>query len=110
MLLPLSDLTVVVVALFLQKRICKKRGGDLTEFTDSTASLVICSWYDNRSVLTISNFLGKDPVSNCRRYDRKETVSISHPASVELYNKFMGLADKADMLLSFYRTKNRRRK
>jgi hypothetical protein len=72
---------------------------------------VICAWYDNRRVLTISNFLGKDPVSNCKRYDRKkETVSVPCPASVELYNKFMGGVDKADMFLSLYRTKHRSRK
>ena len=55
----------------------KKNGrGNLAEFTDSKAGLVICAWYDNRQVLTISNFLGKDPISNCKRYDRKKRLSL----------------------------------
>ncbi|CAB4042187.1 Hypothetical predicted protein [Paramuricea clavata] len=95
-----------------EKDMRKNGRGDLAEFTDSKAGLVICAWYDNRRVLTISNFLGKHPVSNCKRYDRKkkETVSVPRPASVELYNKFMGGVDKADMFLSLYRTKHRSRK
>ena len=62
--------------------------------------------------MTISNFLGKDPVSTCERYDRKrkEEISVPRPACIELYNKFMGGVDKADMLLSLYRTKHRSKK
>lgn len=90
----------------------KKERGDVAQFTDAKAGLVICAWYDNRRVLTISNFLGKDPVSNCKLYDRKkkEDVSVPRPACIELYNKFMGGVDKADILLSLYRTKHRSKK
>jgi hypothetical protein len=35
---------------------------------------------------------------------------VPRPASVELYNKFMGGVDKADMFLSLYRTKLRTKK
>ncbi|CAB3987582.1 Hypothetical predicted protein [Paramuricea clavata] len=91
----------------------RKRGrGDIAQFSDVKAGLVICAWYDNRRVLTISNFLGKNPVSNCKRFDRKtkKDVSVPRPACIELYNKFMGGVDKADMLLSLYRTKHRSKK
>ena len=94
-------------------KVMRKKGrGDIAQFTDAKAGLVICAWYDNRRVLTISNFLDKDPVSNCKRYDRKkkEDVSVPRPACIELYNKFMGGVDKADMLLSLYRTKHRSKK
>ncbi len=91
----------------------KKRGrGDMVQFSEEKCGIVVCSWYDNRRVLTISNFLGKDPVSDCKRYDRKKKkeVSVPRPASVELYNKFMGGVDKADMYLSLYCTKLRTKK
>ena len=91
----------------------KKTGrGTLKEFTYSKAGLTLIAWYDNRRVLMISNFLGKDPVGNCKRYDakKKAVISVARPACVELYNKFMGGVDKADMFLSLYRTKYRSRK
>jgi hypothetical protein len=86
----------------------KKSGqGSLKKFTDAKAGLAIVSWYDNQRVLMISNFLGKDPVGNCKRYDakKKEVISVVRPACVELYNKLMGGVDKADMFFSLYRTK-----
>ena len=85
--------------------------GNMAQFVDSGNGLVICAWYDNRRVLTISN-LGKYPIGEGKRCDKvgKETINISHPASVELYNKFMGGVDKADMYLALYRSKVRTRK
>ena len=58
-------------------------------------------------VFTISNFAGKDPVSNANHYDCKikKNIQIPHPGSIEIYNKFMGRVDKADMFLSLYHTK-----
>ena len=46
------------------------------------------------------------------RRDRKEKelVVVPRPKSVEVYNRFMGGVDKADMFLSLYRTKLRTRK
>ena len=85
----------------------KKKGrGTMKEFADSSKNLVAVSWYDNRHVLTISNFIGKEPVEECKRYDKKEeeTVDLPCPASVGVYNKFMGGVDKADMLLELYKT------
>jgi hypothetical protein len=95
-----------------EKDMRKNGRGNLAEFTDSKAGLVVCAWYDNRMVLTISNFIGKDPISSCKRYDRKkkESLTVPRPASIGLYNKFMGGVDKADMFLSIYRTKHRSRK
>ena len=58
---------------------------------------------DSKRVLTASNFIGKDPMGECRReYNRKEKTNITlpRPAIVETYNKFMGGVNKADMLLS----------
>ena len=90
------------------ERDLKKKGWrTMEEFVDSSKNLVVVSWYDNRCVLTISNFIGKEPVEECKWYDKKqkETVYLPCPASVGLYNKFMGGVDKADMLLALCKTK-----
>ena len=57
-------------------------------------------------MLTISNFIGKDPLDEANRYNRKnrQVVQVPRPASIATYNKFMGGVDKCDMLLSLYRT------
>ena len=50
-----------------RERDLKKKGrGTVEEFVDSSKNLVVVSWYDNRRVLTISNFIGKEPVANVR--------------------------------------------
>jgi hypothetical protein len=69
-------------------------------------SFVITSWYDNKRVLMITNFFGKQPVGKCTRYDKKKRgkVSIAQPAAVDLYS-YMGGVDKSDMMLSLYHTK-----
>ena len=90
----------------------KEGRGAIFERVEKDHNLVICGWYDNRRVLTISNFVGKEPVSEANRYDRKnrKELTLPRPASVEIYNRYMGGVDKADMFLSLYRTKMRTRK
>ena len=91
-----------------------KEGGRGTseEFVDSSRSIVVTAWYDNKQVLTLSNYVGKDPIGKCNCYDKlqKKRIEIDRPNSVVIYNKFMVGVDKADMLLSLYRTKYRLRK
>ena len=60
------------------------------------------SWFDNKKVLTVSNFAGKEPTDFCKRYERteKKKIDVEWPNSVAVYNKFMGGVDKTDMLLS----------
>ena len=91
----------------------KKSGrGSSAQNVNKERSVVVTSWYDSRRVLMISNFIGKEPVGECTRYIRKEkaTASVERPASVELYNNYMGGVDKSDMMLALYRTKYRSRK
>ena len=56
----------------------KKNGrGTLKEFIDSEAGLALIAWYDNRRVLMISNFLGKDAVGNCNDImQRRKPLSL----------------------------------
>ena len=81
----------------------------MEEFINPTKSIVVSAWFDNKQVLTLSNYIGEEPSSECNRFDRKQQkrIQFKQPRSVSVYNKFMGGVDKADMLLSFYRTKFR---
>ena len=86
--------------------------GTMCEFVEKKAGLVICTWYDNRRVITIFNFLAKDSISQANRFDRKnrKLIQVPRPASVDVYNRFMGGVDKADMLLSLYHSNMKSRK
>ena len=90
---------------------CKNGRGTMNEFTLKDAGLVICAWFDDRRVLTISNYVGKEPVSNANCYDRKnqKEILVPRPASVEIYNRYMGELTK-EMLLPLYCSKLRSRK
>ena len=86
--------------------------GHIKEMVDSEKKVVVTAWHDSKCVLTLSNYIGKDPVDTCQRFDWKaeKKIDVDRPASVKFYNAFMGGVDKADMLLSLYRTKYRSRK
>ena len=91
----------------------KREGRGVTdEIFDSVNGVVICTWYDYKRVITASNFVGKEPVGQCSLYDRKERqcIQLPRPASIGTYNQYMGGVDKADMMLSLYKTKCRTRK
>ena len=70
---------------------------------------VICTWSNNRRVISIFNFLGKDSISQANPYDRKfgKIIQVPRPASAVIYNRFMGGIEKGDMLLSLYCSKMR---
>ena len=95
-----------------EKEMKKNGRGFSQQFVDTSGSVVVTTWYDNKRVLTVSNYAGKEPLGICKRYDRaaKKKIDVERPFSVEVYNKFMGGVDKADMLLSLYRTRYRSRK
>ena len=88
----------------------KRQGrGAMKEIGDAKNNSLLPNWFDNKPVLMISNFVGKEPVDKCLRYDRKEKkkIGVDRPAAIAIYNKFMGGVDKADLLLSLYRSKIR---
>lgn len=67
--------------------------------------LVICQWYDNRTVTIGSNKHSVNSVGFCRRYDRKNKsfLEVQRPSLVRVYNQSMGGVDRADQLPAFYR-------
>lgn len=91
----------------------KKKGRGSYDFrTDTDNNIIICKWWDNKGVLCASNYIGIEPLDTCNRFDRKNKVKLtpSRPAIIKEYNEHMGRVDKADMLLSLYKTKNRTKK
>ena len=51
----------------------KKKGGcgAIAEIKSSYKPLVVTSWYNKKRVTLISNFVGKNNVEHCTRFDRK---------------------------------------
>ena len=71
----------------------KKGGrGATAEIKSSNKPLVVTSWYDNKRVTLISNFVGKNNVDQCTRFDRKErsNIKVQRPTAVRIYNSFVG--------------------
>ena len=69
-----------------EKDMRREGRGATDEIVDSVNGVVICTWYDNKRVITASNFVGKEPVGHCSRYDRKERqcIQLPRPASIEI--------------------------
>ena len=86
--------------------------GAMKEIPDSKNQLVVTSWFDNKSVLMLSNYVGINLTYKCKRYDRKQkkNIDVDRPAATVIYNKFMSGVDKADMLLSVCCSKIRSKK
>ena len=90
----------------------KKSRHAIEEVIDINNDIVVCAWFDNKTVVTISNYLRQNPVSKCDWYDRsqKKKIKLPCPAIVQVYSKFMGGMDKPDMFIFLYKTKCKTKK
>ena len=63
----------------LEKDLKKLGRGSCKENQDKDKSLVVTSWFDNKRVLLISNFIGEQPLGEYERFDHKleRTIEIS---------------------------------
>ena len=61
-------------------------------------TLSVVSWYDNKIVTLLSNFVGSEPVAEENLFSRamKETTKIKCPNLVQEYNCHMGGVDLLD--------------
>ena len=63
----------------------------------------------NGVVITVSQYyiVGKEPIGTCSRYDKKKQkcTKQTRPVSIERYHQHTGGSDKADVMLSLYKTK-----
>lgn len=88
-----------------------KSRGDAVEMVTTVEGVdVSCvAWLDNKQVMLMSSFAGKNPESNISRFDRKkkQTIQISCPHVVKIYNKHMGGVDLLDSHMGRHRNKMR---
>ena len=95
-----------------EKQMRRSGRGHIEEVVDSKKKVVITVWHGNKRVLMLSNYIRKDPVETCKKFDREggSKIDVERPASVKIYNTFIGCVDKAHMFLSLYRPKYQSRK
>ena len=78
-------------------------------FRKSLDGVLIVQWYDNKLVTVGSTYNSCEPVSPVRRWSKaeKKYIELAKPNTIDIYNKFMGVVEKADQMISFYRNKLR---
>ncbi|XP_057308993.1 piggyBac transposable element-derived protein 3-like [Hydractinia symbiolongicarpus] len=96
------------------KEIKKKGRGTHEERVATIDDVDVCvvSWFDNKVVTLLSNFVGSEPTRYVKRFSKKENkhIEIPCPNLVTIYNKHMGGVDFLDSLLGYYRNKIRSKK
>jgi len=94
--------------LVTDKELMKKGRGshDTKSATKDNVTLKAVKWFDNKSVLLISSYVGVEPQSSISRYSSKEhkTVNVPCPAIVKEYNRAMGFVDEANKHVALSRT------
>jgi len=90
----------------------RKKGRVSHDTAVSTDRIVITKWHDNKLEYLASNFVGVGIQNDCTRWNKKQNthIQVPRPESVRIYNINMGGVDKADFLLSLYRSHVRSRK
>jgi len=94
------------------KEMSKKTWGNHDEVRSRDGKVVLVKWFDNRSVVLASNFVGVGHEDEIERWDKKERqfVKVKRPEVVKKYNRGMGGVDKLDQLISLYRIDIKSRK
>jgi hypothetical protein len=90
----------------------KQQGRGAFSFATSEDNMTIVRWMDSGAVHLASNFVGVEPVDTVKRFDKKvkRYVTVTRPAVVALYNKYMGGVDLTDRMIAHYphNAKNKR--
>ena len=84
------------------KEMKKKGRGSHDEVRSRDGKVVLVKWFDNRSVVLASNFVGVGDEDEVERWEQKEGrfLKIKRPEVVKKYNQAMGGVDKLDQLIS----------
>lgn len=82
------------------------------EATVGERTVTVVSWLDNKVVNLCSTYVGIDPPSTDKRFNRKRKLyeEITCPRAILLYNRHMGGVDTLDSTLGYYRIKVRSKK
>ncbi|CAG4945242.1 unnamed protein product [Parnassius apollo] len=94
-----------------EKEIMKKDRGYSEEYIADVNSVDVSTvvWKDNKLVTLASTFAGLNPISEVRRYDKKNSryINIPRPNVVSEYNRHMGGVDLVDSIMGIYKIKLR---
>ena len=88
------------------KELAKEPRGSYDYRRDTTAGITVVKWRDNKVLTLASPFVGVQPLTTMKRYDKvaKAKVDVPAPNIIKQYNIHMGGVDLADMLIALYRT------
>ncbi|CAK1582202.1 unnamed protein product [Parnassius mnemosyne] len=94
-----------------EKEIMKKDRGYSEEYIADVNGVDVSTvvWKDNKLVTLASTFTGLNPISEVRRYDKKNSryINIPRPNVVSEYNRHMGGVDLVDSIMGIYKIKLR---
>ncbi|KAJ8879173.1 hypothetical protein PR048_019779 [Dryococelus australis] len=98
--------------LLSDKKMAKNGRGCTDEVVSADQKVVLVKWYDNKSVVICSNFLGVVKKDEVERWDKEDKTynNAELPEMIKSYNKNMGGVDKLDQLVSCYRIMIKSRK
>lgn len=80
----------------------KKGRGFVEQCVSGDGEVILTHWFDNKSVLMASNFMGIGEEDICKRWDKtnKEYIYVKRPEVIKKYNESMGGVDKCDFLVT----------
>ena len=67
----------------------KLRRDHIEEFINTTKSIVVAAWFDNKRVLAIFNHIGERPVGECSRFDKKQQQQKKNPSQAASFNFYL---------------------
>lgn len=97
-----------------EKDLMKSERGTSAECIAKIQKVLISAvvWKDNRLVTLLSTFVGEHPKSEATRFSKvqKESVNVSCPHAITVYNKHMGGVDLLDSNIGRYKIRMRSKK
>jgi len=80
--------------------------GEYDEYTRDDNKIALVMWKDNKAILMGSTTSGGDPVTDVKRWDKKQKkyVDVCCPSVVKKYNSNMGGIDFLDQMMEYYKS------
>ncbi|CAH0727229.1 unnamed protein product, partial [Brenthis ino] len=71
--------------------------------------VAVVKWFDNKPIFVASTENAVHPEDTCRRWskEQKKYIDVTRPASIKLYNSFMGGIDLLDRVIGKYAMRGR---
>lgn len=94
------------------KSLKKNARGSFYHQISKEDAVLVCKWVDNSVVCVASNCHGVNPISEVRRFSKKDKkqIQVKRPNVIKEYNRCMGGTDRMDQNVNAYRIRIRNRK